>query len=122
MHCSKVRVGKSKIPEAGYGVFANKDIRAGELLETCPFVEMHEKAVYAHENILQFYVFESHLKPQHLVVVFGNGSMYNTSKNPSAYVKINSHDPKRLLDYIATRPIRRGEEIFIDYGRDRKDK
>lgn len=112
-------VRKSSIPKAGYGVFAAKDIDEGELLETCPFVEVPEEAIYAHQNILQYYVFESHLKPKHLVLVFGNGSMYNTSKDPSAYVSLNRKDPKRLLNYISTRPIRRGEEIFINYGRDR---
>lgn len=119
MYCPKITVKKSRIPKAGYGVFATKDIQEGELLETCPFVEVPEEAIYGYENILQFYVFESHLKPKHLVVVFGNGSMYNTSKDPSAYVLLNGKDPKRLLDYVSTRPIRRGEEIFIDYGRDR---
>lgn len=119
MHCPKVVVKKSSIPGAGYGVFATQNIKEGELLETAPFVEVPNNVIYSGDNILQYYVFESHLKPNHLVVVFGTGSMYNTSKNPNAYVKVNNKDRKRLLDYVALKPIRAGEEIFIDYGRDR---
>jgi len=118
MHCPKVIVKKSRIPKAGYGVFAAKNIKPGELLETAPFVEVPYGIVYNQPNILQYYVFESHLKPKHLIVVFGTGSMYNTSKNPNAYPQINERDPDRLLDYVAVKPIRKGEEIFIDYGRD----
>ncbi len=119
MYCPKICVRKSSIPAAGYGVFATQDIRPGELLETAPFIEVPFQTVYSHENsLLRDYVFASHRKPRHVLIVFGKGSMYNCSPKPNAAYMINGKDPGRLLDYYALKPIRSGEEILIDYARE----
>ena len=37
------------------------------------------------KNPLRDYVFTSHLKKDHELVVFGNGSLFNHSNNPNVY-------------------------------------
>jgi hypothetical protein len=76
----KLQIAKSRIAGGGYGVFAREDIRKGEILETAPFIEIPKEVVYTSQpNLLQDYVFTSHVNKGHVIVVFGYGSMYNHS-------------------------------------------
>ena len=116
----KLQVAKSRVPNGGYGVIAREPIRKGELLEVCPFIEMPKNIIFgAGKNILQDYVFTSHCKPNHALIVFGYGSMYNHAKNPkkqNVFYRINGHNRKRFLDFVALRDIPAGTELLINYG------
>lgn len=114
----KLQIAKSRVPNGGYGVIAREPIREGELLEVCPFIEMPSSLVFGSgSNILQNYVFTSHCKPNHVLVVFGYGSMYNHSKErQNVYYRINGHNRKRFLDFVALKDIPAGAELFINYG------
>ena len=114
---AKVVVAKSRVPGGGYGVFAKSDIREGEIIEQAPFIEIPSSLVYGgKKNLLQDYVFTSHIKPNHVIVVFGYGSMYNHSLNNNVYYRISPKNPDRFLEYVALKPIRKGAELFINYG------
>jgi uncharacterized protein len=112
----KLIIGKSKIPGAGYGVFAKSSIRKGELLEICPFVEVHKDMIYDQSNILQNYVFKSHCNPKGALVVFGYGSIFNHSKTPNVFYSINGRDQNRLLDFIALKDVSAGTELCTFYA------
>ena len=71
---------------AGYGVFAGKGYNKGEIIETCPFIQIgkeHLQEINGKRNPLRDYVFTSHLKKDHELIVFGNGSLFNHSDNPN---------------------------------------
>jgi SET domain-containing protein len=112
----KLQIAKSRVKNGGYGVYAKKNIRAGEVLEMAPFIEVPRNIVYGQKNLLQDYVFTSHLNKNHVIVVFGYGSMYNHSLKNNAYYRISSHNPNRFLEYVALTDIPRGTEILISYG------
>ena len=109
-------VAKSRVKNGGYGVYATQPIREGELLEMAPFIEVPSHFIFGQPNLLQDYVFLSHCKPKHVLVVFGYGSMYNHSLTPNVYYRVNGHDRNRFMDYVALTNVRPGEELMINYG------
>ncbi len=113
----KLQVAESRVPGGGYGVFAKYPIQRGETLEVAPFIEVPSKFVFNHgPNLLQNYVFTSHCKPGHVLVVFGYGSMYNHSiDNQNVYYRIGQNR-KRFLDFVALKDIPAGVELLINYG------
>lgn len=120
----KLQIAKSRVPGGGYGVIARENIREGELLEVCPFIELPNSIVFGQgKNLLQDYVFTSHYKPNHVLVVFGYGSMYNHAKVPqhqNVYYRINGQNRKRFLDFVAMQDIPAGAELLINYGPNHK--
>jgi len=112
----KISIRKSRIPDAGYGVFCNKDLQAGEIVEVAPFIEVPRSIVYAADNILWKYVFTSHLDPRNVVLALGFGSMYNHSSKPNVAHFVSERDPKRLLTFRAISSVPAGSELYLDYG------
>ena len=103
---------------AGYGVFAGKKYRAKQIVEISPFIEIHKdhlQEINGKKNPLRDYVFTSHLKKDHELVVFGNGSLFNHSNDPNVYY-YHDQTKNRLLYYAASKDIEKGEELFISYG------
>lgn len=110
-----IYVAPSTIPNAGYGVFASKDIKKGTVIERAPFLET--STPYGGE--LMHYVFQSHLNPDKSLVVFGYGSIYNHALNPNVVYSISSQLPSdRLFTYTTTKNVKKGDELFINYGED----
>lgn len=110
-------IRRSRIPDAGYGVFCGKPIRAGDVIEVAPFIEIPREIVYANPNILWKYVFTSHNSPHKVILALGFGSMYNHSTtNPNVGHFINPHDPQRLLNFCALKDIPQGSELLLNYG------
>lgn len=102
----KAEIRKSKIHR--WGVFAKNDIRKGGIIEQCPFLltfgENHKK--------MQDYLF--HYSPTTGMIILGYGSLYNHSpENNAEYFEDTTH---KLIEIVATRKIKKGEEIFINYG------
>lgn len=103
---NKVYVKKS--PTHGYGVFAGKNFRKGELIEECYIV-----IAKGGDKILEDYYFDVKGK---YAIFLGFGCIYNHSDNPNADYIISAK--KRLVTIKADRMIRKGEELFISYGED----
>lgn len=113
---SSLCIRKSRIPNAGYGVFCNRPFRAGEVVEVAPIIEVPRSVVYTADNILWSYVFTSHNDPKCVVLALGYGSMYNHSSKPNVGHFVNGYDPKRLLTFRAIKDIPEGAELLLDYG------
>ena len=82
----KIFIKKSNIH--GYGVFANQDIKSGELLEECPYFEVShslEKLKLLSTSEASSYLFRYPSsrdgKLEHYAFVFGCGSLFNSAKN-----------------------------------------
>jgi len=101
---------------SGYGIFAGKNYKKGDVVEICPFIEIEKKYLEA-ENPLNQYVFGSHLSPSgdKYIIVFGNGSIFNHANENNTYYY---HDctGNRLLYYAAKEDITLGDELCIHYG------
>lgn len=105
----RVTFSASKIH--GRGVFALRRFRAGEEIEVCHVVLMPWDQVSA-GSVLSHYVFD--WDEDSAAMVLGCGSLYNHSEDPCAHVVMDYDE--QTAHFIATRTIRGGEEITIDYG------
>lgn len=116
---AKLKIAKSQVLNGGYGVFAKENIKKGEVLEVAPFIEVPRNIVYGQpKNMLQDYVFASHNKPNHVIICFGYGSMYNHALKNNVYYRISGCNPSRFFEFVAIRDIPKGDELLINYGPD----
>ena len=101
---NKISVQKSTTH--GYGVFADKNIKKGELIEECYVLLARGK-----DKPLENFYFDGDGK---YVLLLGYGCIYNHSDEPNADYVISMK--RRVARIKAERNIRKGEEIFISYG------
>ena len=111
----QVVIGKSTIRKAGRGVFANKNFKPGDIIETCEtliFPGDQAQLVFA-KTMLNNYVF-SHSDGIRTILALGNGSLYNHRKPSNATYNFDGKNKHMIMS--AVEPIKKGEEIFINYG------
>jgi uncharacterized protein len=101
-----------KTPGKGRGVFAARDIKRGEIIETAPVILMPDENVeWIEKTALADYYYlwgESQI-----ALALGWGSLYNHS--PSANVSFYPDTDTTTMIYRARRRIRKDEELTIDY-------
>jgi SET domain-containing protein len=93
----------------GRGVFARRDYEPGEIVEVCPTVQVADADI---TGGLRDYVFSA-VKERDVVLALGYGMLYNHSADPN--LEYDQDDPGTIT-FLALRPIRRGDELTIDYG------
>jgi SET domain-containing protein len=99
----------------GRGVYADEDIRQGSLIETCHILLIDHDDI---NDSLEGYVYE--FSSTKAALALGNGSLYNHSDKANASFSFSKK--KKLLFIKATKNIKRGEEITIDYGYSKSDR
>lgn len=102
----KVVVKRS--PTHGYGVFAEKTFKKGELIEECYII-----ITRGGDKGLEDFYFDVKGKD---AIFTGFGILYNHSEDPNADYTYNTK--RKLATIKADRTIKKGEEIFISYGDD----
>jgi uncharacterized protein len=112
---SSIRRGAIRIDAStvsGRGAFAVKAVREGDILERCPAIEVTASDVGGE---LLNYVFYGSSENRRLVAM-GYGMLFNHSSEPNvAYYREDGPLGAELIIY-ALRSIRRGEELFYNYG------
>ncbi|OGT36522.1 MAG: hypothetical protein A3F12_02105 [Gammaproteobacteria bacterium RIFCSPHIGHO2_12_FULL_38_14] len=103
---SKLSVKKS--PVHGYGVFANQKIKPGAIIEEC-----HTLIIDNHDDVINYYFIH---KPDYKLLPLGYGAIYNHAPQPNASFIFDQD--RHIITFRATRLIKRGEEIFIFYGKE----
>ncbi|MES2218940.1 MAG: SET domain-containing protein-lysine N-methyltransferase [Pseudomonadota bacterium] len=101
---NNISVRPSKVHN--YGVFADKNIRKGELIEECYVVGDTRDP-----DILIDFTFSV---GDDRIFIAGYAMVYNHSKSPNAIFSFNRSN--QTMSFVASRFIRKGEEIFITYG------
>jgi SET domain-containing protein len=101
---NKIIVRKSSIH--GYGVFAEKSVKKGEIVEEC-----YALLTRVEDDILGDYYFYIRGKNG---LLLGYGSIYNHSEDPN--VEYNYIPKHQIMVFKANRPIKKGEELFVSYG------
>ena len=90
----------------GYGVFAGENIKSDEIIEEC-----HTIILSVQYADIENYTFDGDGKS---AIVLGYGSIYNHSKERNAVYEYDKE--KSVMVFRASKPIKKGEEIFISYG------
>lgn len=100
---------------AGRGVFTDKPIRKGEVIEVCPVIPLNKydwKKI--DRTVLRYHAFTWPDEPYGTAcIVLGLGSIINHNKNPNSEWVTNVK--QRTVTFIALRDISKGEEITHDY-------
>lgn len=94
----------------GWGVYAARSFKKGEIVEECPVIF----ATDLDNPQINDYVFGHDDKTT--ILTLGYGAVYNHSDTP--HLSYHIDEENRLMTYVAKRPIEAGEEIFINYGDD----
>lgn len=97
----------------GRGVFATRDIRAGEIIEDAPVIVLPADQ---REAVLRTHLYEYVYQwgKDRVAVCLGWGSLYNHSRNPNArYVR---RFEERSIRFEALKDIGKGEEILTNYN------
>lgn len=97
----------------GNGVFATTDLRKGSIVEICPAIFMPIKEFEQIKQTKLFYYFYEYSNKE-FAIVLGYGSVYNHSYQPNAQYKFNYL--RRVMEVKAIKPIKKDEEIFINYN------
>lgn len=118
----KIYVSKSKIPDSGRGVFAKVDIKKGEIIETCPVIEIpKEDFANINQSFLVTYFFSFGENKDKLVIALGFGSIYNHTYTPNATYRRLEKD--QIMEFVALKDIKKDEEITVNYNNgDPRDK
>jgi SET domain-containing protein len=107
-------VRKSKIKNAGRGVFAGRAIRKGGLIERCPLIELSEADNSGiNESFLVTYLFYFGKNKERSALALGFGSIYNHSYKPNAKFKILPSE--NLVEFTALTDIKKDDEITFNY-------
>jgi uncharacterized protein len=101
-------------PKKGRGVFALRNFKEGEIIETSPalFITGKERRLME-RTLLAFYMY-----PWRSTITgclpLGYGLIYNHSFDPNADWKQNFKTNSMV--YRAIKPIKKGEEILVNYN------
>lgn len=112
---NKIYVDKS--PVHGWGVFAKEIIESGEVFEECPVLTLPINVGEVSSLLLDYrFNWPQGETWEEQVCALGFGSLYNHSDTPNAFWRSNLE--KRTFEFVATKNIPVGEEIFVWYGGD----
>jgi SET domain-containing protein len=110
----KIYISKSKIPNAGRGVYAMRNIKKDEIIERCPIIEVSKHDTSnLRESILVTYFFYFGKNKERLMLALGFGSIYNHAHRANATYKIKHTE--NTIDFIAVKDIKKDGEITINY-------
>jgi len=101
--------------DRGRGVFTSRDINVGDVIESAPVITCDSvDTKIIHKTVLHDYYFSWGEKES--AIALGFGSIYNHSETPNAEFILDFENV--CIDFEAIKPIKAGEEIFINYHSD----
>ena len=104
-------VKESILKGAGRGLFATKNYKEGDIIETCPMIKVDDINT---DSSIKDYIFESHYGDKTLLS-FGYCSLINHSEKRWNCTWKVSEDDNVIIMY-AIKDIKVGDEFFSNYG------
>lgn len=107
-------------PERGRGVFTTEDIETGTIVEISPVLVLDpEERSKVEQTMLFNYIFEWGDDLKSACVALGYLSVYNHSYTANCIYEMDfEHE---LMQIRTVKPIKAGEELFINYNADPND-
>lgn len=103
-----------RTPKKGRGVFALKNFKVGDIIESCHVINITPtERKHCEKTILNFYIYPWR-STRSGAIVLGNGCIYNHSFEPNADWKQNFKIDSMV--YKAIKPIKKDQEITINYN------
>lgn len=103
-----------RIPKKGRGVFALKDFKEGDIIESAPVLIFTSKERrHLEKTLLNYYIYPWR-STRGASLALGFGSIYNHSFSPNADWKQNFRTQSMV--YRAIKNIKKGEEITVNYN------
>ncbi len=111
----KIYVDISRIPNSGRGVFARVDVKKGEIIESCPVIEVPSGDVAnLSESVLNTYFYYLGKDKERVLITLGFGAIYNHTYTPNATYR--GVLKEGLINFIAITDIKKDEEITVNYN------
>lgn len=99
-------------PPLGRAIFAARAFARGELIERAPCLFVPQKRPRPPAALADYYF----RWPGGYVIALGYVSLYNHSENPNVNATVDAD--RCLIELVAMRAIRKGEELRFDYAGD----
>lgn len=118
-----LEIKTSTIENVGNGVFTNRDIEEGEIIERVKTLPLADRRRYQHDQVLKDYFLSDTCSCKGCSIhgpivrmLTGFGSFYNHQENKTQNCKWIVFNAFNFLDIVAIKDIKAGEELFINYG------
>lgn len=99
----------------GRGVFTSENIRSGTVVEISPVIVMNnDDRKLLDQTLLHDYIFEWGGDKSRCCVGLGYISIYNHSYQSNCEYEMDYES--ELIRIVTVRPIKKGEELFINYN------
>lgn len=106
----------------GRGVIAERDIKLGEVITNCEILVLSpEDTLKVNETDLRWYVFTYDKNTKQDCLVMGDGEIFNHDDNANVLYGLVEWDKRKLMRFQASRDIKKGEQLFIDYRQDEEN-
>jgi SET domain-containing protein len=110
-----MKIEYRKSPIHGLGVFAIDRILKGEIIEKAPVLSLPIQKGEITSLLIDYrFNWPSGSEWEEQVIALGYASLYNHSNDPNAYW-YSVYD-ERIFQFVASKDIEAGEEIFVYYG------
>lgn len=95
----------------GRGIFSTKNYKKGNIITICPVILIPKNEI-SKANLLNLYVY--YWDKNYDALSLGLGSLFNHKLKSN--VEFYRHESDDYLVFIAKRNIKKGEQLFINYG------
>lgn len=107
--------------DMGRGVFASRDIKAGEVIARCEILVLSTAdSATINETDMRWYLFRFNNVQD--CIVLGDGEIFNhADKENVSYQLVTQTDAvsnRQVMEFRAIQPILEDEQLFINYTRD----
>ena len=105
----------------GRGIIAEKDIKRGEVITNCELLVLSpDDTIKVNETDLKWYTFTFNAETGQDCLVMDDGEIFNHDDDANTLYGLIDFNGRKLMRFQACRDIKRGEQLFIDYGADVK--
>jgi hypothetical protein len=103
----------------GRGIIAERDIKLGEVITNCELLVLGQADTSSvNQTELQWYTFVFDAANKQDCLVLGDGEIFNHDDNANTLYGLIDFDGRKLMRFQAARDIKKGEQLFINYGAD----
>lgn len=103
----------------GRAIIAEMDLRLGDIITNCELLIFSpDDTIRVNETDLQYYTFTFNKESKQDCLVLGDGEIFNHDDNANVLYGLVDWNGRKLMRFQASRDIKKGEQLFIDYRAD----